>query len=82
MREARLDDLADVIDLCGACERVAWTERMVAPNESRIVLVETLSGELAGVAKTHFHPETDDDAPAGHYLGGIIVAPDWRRRGI
>ncbi|MFP5313469.1 MAG: GNAT family N-acetyltransferase, partial [Actinomycetes bacterium] len=39
-------------------------------------------GQLVGVAKTHRYPQTDGVAPAGHYLGGIVIGPQWRRRGV
>lgn len=55
---------------------------MVAPISERIVLVAAIQDEIVGVAKTHFHGEPDGKAPAGHYLGGVVVPPNSRRRGI
>jgi GNAT superfamily N-acetyltransferase len=39
-------------------------------------------GALLGYAKTHRYPAPDGAAPAGHYLGGIVVRPAARRRGV
>ncbi|RAX45491.1 hypothetical protein DQ354_10430 [Arthrobacter sp. AQ5-06] len=75
LREARTDDLAGVVGLCRDSGRLAWTAGMIAPGPIRTVVVATVGGELAGVAKTHHHPEADGTAPAGHYLGGIVVGP-------
>ncbi len=46
------------------------------------MLVAVTQGEVVGVAKTHLHPHPDGGAPAGHYLGGVVVAPGFRRRGV
>ncbi|MFJ4169846.1 GNAT family N-acetyltransferase [Paenarthrobacter sp. NPDC089714] len=55
---------------------------MIAPRSDRVVLVAVTQDEVVGVAKTHLHPEPEGNAPAGHYLGGVEVAPGFRRRGI
>lgn len=82
LREARADDLAAVAGLCLDSGAAPWTAGMIAADPARTVVVATVGGELAGVAKTHHHPEADAEAPAGHYLGGILVARQRRRRGI
>ena len=82
IREASPDDLPHVARVCDASGRARWTAEMLTPEEVRVVLVALSEGEIVGVAKTHFHGEPDGDAPAGHYLGGIVVAPDSRRRGV
>ncbi|MGO4432633.1 N-acetyltransferase family protein, partial [Paenarthrobacter sp. RAF9] len=46
------------------------------------VLVAVAQGEIVGVAKTHHHPVPGGSSPAGHYLGGVVVAPEFRRQGI
>lgn len=56
-------------------------------DPDRLVLVATLQvdgvdGRIAGWAKTHFWHEGDGPAPAGHYLGGVAVAPTSRGRGV
>lgn len=51
-------------------------------DESRLVVVACVEGSIVGWAKTHFWAEADGSAPAGHYLGGLRVKPEWRRRGI
>ncbi|MEO8282402.1 MAG: GNAT family N-acetyltransferase, partial [Pseudarthrobacter sp.] len=82
LREARAGDLAGVAGLCQDGGGVAWTAEMIAADSARTVVVATVGGELAGVAKTHHHPEAHAEAPAGHYLGGVLVARRWRRLGI
>ncbi|GGV42751.1 GNAT family N-acetyltransferase [Paenarthrobacter nicotinovorans] len=37
---------------------------------------------VVGWAKTHQWDFPDGSAPAGHYLAGITVLPDFRRRGL
>lgn len=51
-------------------------------DESRLVVVACVEGVIVGWAKTHFWAQADELAPAGHYLGGVSVKPEWRRRGI
>lgn len=82
IREATLDDLRQVDAICDASDRARWTAEMIAPINDRVVLVAAIQGQIVGVAKTHFHGEPDGEAPAGHYLGGVVVTPDSRRRGI
>jgi aminoglycoside 6'-N-acetyltransferase I len=81
-REATLDDLVHVHVVCDASDRTRWTSEMIAPRSDRVVLVAVMQGEVVGVAKTHLHPDPDGGAPAGHYLGGVVVAPGFRRRGV
>lgn len=82
IRECTLDDLGRVNALCDASERRRWTSDMIAPRSDRVVLVAVAGGEVIGVAKTHFHPDPEGRSPAGHYLGGVVVAPGFRRRGV
>ncbi|MGT2464174.1 N-acetyltransferase family protein [Sinomonas atrocyanea] len=82
IREATSDDLAAVEDLCDASDRPRWTAAMIAQSEHRVVFAAVSDDQVVGVAKTHFHPEPDGAAPAGHYLGGVVVTPNSRRLGI
>lgn len=77
-----MDDLEAIDVICDASGRARWVAAMIAPVSDRVVLVAVSDEEIVGVAKTHFHDESDGDAPAGHYLGGIVVAPSYRRQGI
>ena len=71
---------------------VDFSERIRAAvaDPGRLVLVaEGLGGPavgdccgVVGWAKTHYYDVGDGPAPAGHYLGGITVAADYRRRGV
>jgi ribosomal protein S18 acetylase RimI-like enzyme len=47
-----------------------------------LVVVAEVGGDVVGWAKTHLYPVPDGAAPAGHYLGGVTVRPDARRRGV
>ena len=82
IRESTLDDLGDVDAICDASARTRWTIEMIAPRSDGVVLVAVPQGEVVGVAKTHLHPNLDGGAPTGHYLGGVVVAPGLRRRGV
>ena len=48
----------------------------------RLFLVATGDEGMVGWAKTHCWDRPDGAAPAGHYLGGVVVAPAARRRGL
>ena len=82
IRESTPEDLEQVNAVCDASGRTRWTKEMIAPRIDRVVLVAATQGEVFGVAKTHLHPDPDGSAPAGHYLGGVVVAPGFRRRGV
>ncbi|KUM35590.1 GNAT family N-acetyltransferase [Arthrobacter sp. EpRS71] len=45
------------------------------------VTTEGRSG-VVGWAKTHHWNCPDGPAPSGHYLGGVTVLPEFRRRGV
>ncbi|MDQ0260830.1 GNAT family N-acetyltransferase [Sinomonas atrocyanea] len=82
IREATPDDLAAVEALCDASNRPRWTAAMIARSKDRVVLAAVSDDQVVGMAKTHFHEEPDGAAPAGHYLGGVVVGPKSRRLGI
>lgn len=58
----------------------AMAESLADPQ--RHWVVAEAEGETVGWAKTHYWDYSDGPAPAGHYLGGITVHPQWRRRGV
>lgn len=82
IREATLDDLRHVDVICDASGRARWTPEMIAQVSDRVVLLASVQDEIGGIAKTHFHCEQEGKAPAGHYLGGVVITPNFRRRGI
>jgi aminoglycoside 6'-N-acetyltransferase I len=82
IREATLNDLRHVDVICDDSGRARWMPEMIAPVSGRVVLVAIVQNEIVGIAKTHFHGESGGGAPAGHYLGGVITTPNFRRRGI
>ncbi|MEO7586595.1 MAG: GNAT family N-acetyltransferase [Arachnia sp.] len=82
LREATVKDHADVAKICRASGRTPWSLEALAPIPGRVAIVATVSGEVVGVAKTHLQEEAEGDAPAGHYLGGLVVDPRRRRKGL
>ncbi|MFM9432768.1 GNAT family N-acetyltransferase [Arthrobacter sp. MP_2.3] len=82
IREMTVDELGQVDSICDASDRTRWTKETISPRDDRVVLVAVAAGEVVGAAKTHFHPDPDGSVPAGHYLGGVVVAPGFRRQGI
>ncbi len=82
IRECTLDDLGPLNVVCDASERTRWTSELIVPRSDRVVLVAVTHGEVIGLAKTHFHPNPDGGSPPGHYPGGVVVAPGFRRRGV
>jgi aminoglycoside 6'-N-acetyltransferase I len=55
-------------------------EAIVDPD--RLVMVAEAGGVIVGWGKTHRYSAASGSAPAGHYLGGVNVLPEFRRRGI
>ncbi|MDP9886263.1 GNAT superfamily N-acetyltransferase [Sinomonas atrocyanea] len=82
MRAAVPGDLAAVNAVARAAGRPEWTAAALAARPDRIAVVAVSDRGLLGYAKTHVYPAPDGGAPAGHYLGGIVVHPAARRRGL
>jgi aminoglycoside 6'-N-acetyltransferase I len=84
VRTATVADLAAVERVEQAAERSVQIESVRAAilDPERVVLVAVVDGEVVGWAKTHLYPDADGPAPAGHYLGGVTVAPEHRRQGV
>lgn len=82
IREAVPEDIKGVHDVCDASERDRWPANVLYVQQDRLVVVAQTEDKLVGVAKTHLHHEPDESAPAGHYLGGVIVSRQYRRLGI
>jgi ribosomal protein S18 acetylase RimI-like enzyme len=59
-----------------------WLLNEIVHNPIRLLLVALDDGVVVGWAKTHHWPMSDGIAGAGHYLGGVTVAPGHRRKGI
>lgn len=90
VREATPVDLV----ACGAlvARREGWdaeavTQRLrnVAAESGQLVMVAERGGDIVGYAKAGYLTPVADggrDAPDGWYLSGIVVAPEYRRRGI
>ncbi|MGO2052590.1 hypothetical protein CIK76_13355 [Glutamicibacter sp. BW80] len=79
---ARAEDAAAIAQLCVDSGRDPWTAQAIQSTSHRTVVVAVAGTQIAGIAKTHWHEDAHGIAPAGHYLGGVIVDPDWRRHGI
>ncbi|WP_299169738.1 GNAT family N-acetyltransferase [uncultured Arthrobacter sp.] len=82
IREAGLADIIGVDEICDASGRSRWSPNLLRVKQDRQVLVAEVEGKVIGVAKTHFHEDSGGDGPAGHYLGGIVVAREYRRQGV
>jgi ribosomal protein S18 acetylase RimI-like enzyme len=94
IRAAIADDVADLAALEAEreggdpAEYAAKLEKLIAASATRKTLALTAQhkSRLVGLAKvTRFAPPPDSPpsiAPAGWYLSGVIVAPDYRRSGI
>ncbi|MFD4958558.1 GNAT family N-acetyltransferase [Microbacterium sp. NPDC058389] len=92
LRPATRGDVDGILRLEVAAGRAAGSVgaaegyRRAVADPQRCILVAEADDDgrrsIAGWAKTHRHVEAVDQAPPGHYLGGITVDPPWRRRGI
>ncbi len=86
MRLAGGGDLAALAQLAEAHSGVSggWTERFEADlsGDGRVLVVAGVERSLAGYGRVRwFSPSPRspaDTAPAGWYLGGLVVAPEWR----
>jgi aminoglycoside 6'-N-acetyltransferase I len=59
-----------------------WLLDRILHDPNRQLLVALVDDIVVGWAKTHYWARGDGTARAGHYLGGITVAPSHRRKGI
>ena len=58
---------------------------LAADEQQNLMLVARTGGKIAGYARAGFIPGRSDeeyDVPRGWYLGGLVVAEAFRRRGI
>jgi ribosomal protein S18 acetylase RimI-like enzyme len=60
--------------------------RETVPSGDGLVLVGEVDGEVVGLGKVvrfrHEGTSVADVAPEGWYLAGVVVRPEWRRRGV
>ena len=83
-----LSDIEDAREGGETAAHAAKLEKLLASSAARKarVLAAQHGPRLVGIAKiTRFTPPPDSPpnmAPAGWYLSGVIVAEDYRRRGI
>jgi aminoglycoside 6'-N-acetyltransferase I len=82
IREAGLADINGVDKICDASGRSRWSPNLLEVKHDRQVLIAEVEGKVIGVAKTHFHDDSAGDVPGGHFLGGIVVASEYRRQGV
>lgn len=90
VRVATADDLVGCGELVARREGTdadAVTERLrtVHALDDQLVMVAELGDQIVGYAKAaHLTPVANGgrNAPDGWYLSGIVVAPEYRRRGI
>lgn len=91
VREASRDDLPSVARIAArregsdAATVLAALERSF-DVEGRALMVAVFEGERIGFGRTHrLTPPPDappNCIPAGWYLGGLVVQPEFRRRGV
>lgn len=90
VRPAKDSDLAHILEVEAQAGRPFLDAAMLAEaidDDARLVVVAFVRGasdvgELVGWGKTHSWDYADGAAPTGHYLGGVTVRPDCRRKGI
>ena len=82
LRQAEEADFEPIAELCRTGGLLPWAPASLVSGESKTVQVAVYHSQIVGLAKTHWHAQADGLAPAGHYLGGIIVHPSWRQQGI
>ena len=83
IRIAEVGDADRMAAVSLAARGVAGADpREAIADAHRLVLVAEVNGEIVGWGKTHRYSATSGSAPAGHYLGGVNVLPEFRRRGI
>ncbi|WP_257998403.1 GNAT family N-acetyltransferase [Zhihengliuella halotolerans] len=80
IRRARTEDLDALHAMQDAAGHPRWGGDALQSSGHRVVQVALLGGALVGAGKTHLHREPDGPAPAGHYLGGVVVHPRFRRQ--
>jgi aminoglycoside 6'-N-acetyltransferase I len=83
IRVAEVGDADRMVEVSLAARGVAGADpRDAIADANRLVLVAEVNDEIVGWAKTHHYRGASGSAPGGHYLGGVNVHPDFRRRGI
>ncbi|MFJ4105978.1 GNAT family N-acetyltransferase [Oerskovia enterophila] len=84
VRPAGEDDLASIAGIERRAARGANLDqvRLAMADPGRFVVVATIDDAVAGWAKTHWWQYAGGPAPVGHYLRGITVDPEARRRGV
>jgi aminoglycoside 6'-N-acetyltransferase I len=83
VREAEPSDADAILAASTALRGVPGPDpRPAIADPDRIILVSEADGVVVGWAKTHHYLGASGAAPAGHYLGGVSVLTDFRRRGI
>lgn len=77
-----LDGMARVQEAAGRTSHPdAWRAALENPGRRVLVAADPV-GEIVGWAQTYHHTDPEDAAPTGHYLGGVTVHPELRRRGV
>jgi aminoglycoside 6'-N-acetyltransferase I len=87
-REAERSDVDGLMDVQRRSPGRSSTEKFreyvvrALDDPSLLIVVAETGNEVVGWAMTTFFPEPDGAAPAGHYLMGVTVVPESRRKGI
>ncbi|UUT35213.1 GNAT family N-acetyltransferase [Microbacterium elymi] len=87
VRTAQPSDVDAILEVQTAAGRSTsdrfrnWASRAVDGGDEHLC-VALEQGAVLGWAATRLFRDRQDDAPSGHYLMGITVAPAHRRRGV
>lgn len=89
---AALRDLPELLRVQASAGRLpneAQLKRAIPASNSLVLVArpaETAPGgggqPIIAWAQANYLKASLDDAPDGHYLAGVTVAPQWRRRGV
>jgi ribosomal protein S18 acetylase RimI-like enzyme len=91
VREATTADVDQCVDLIisiNGGDPHGWRAMLqrTVDGDDQTVMVADIGGEIAGYARIVRHALPSDPpadaAPAGYYLMGLVVAAQWRRRGL
>lgn len=77
-----IDAIRDIDTKAGRSPTAVGALAAAILDDNRLVVVAFVDGSIVGWGKTHFWSYADEQAPKGHYLGGVTVVPKFRRHGI
>ena len=93
LRLARTEDLAALASITaerdsgdGEQARARFERELATPELARTLWIAELAATVVGYARARFLKRPPDGPPnhqpEGWYLGGVVVTPAWRRKGV